>query len=176
LRTVKEMERLLGWHGISGSCTVQREEKRVTGKADFTAEEWETVLHGPATAGLIVITAQRGGALRETLALAQSYVEARKQHGESELLDEIVSAKPALDHTRYHSAEELKEAGLQHLRAAVELLEQKATTAEADAYKRFVLELAGKVASAHREHGTSVSEAEQAALGEIAATLSTPSA
>src|SRR6202035_4855149 len=102
-------------------------EKSMTGKADFTAQEWETVVHGPSMAGLIVITAQRGGVLRETLALAQSYVEARKQHGQSELLDEIVSAKPALDHTRFHSAEELKETGLKNMRTAVELLEQKAT-------------------------------------------------
>jgi hypothetical protein len=28
-------------------------------------------------------------------------VEARQQHGASELLDEIVAAKPAIDHTRY---------------------------------------------------------------------------
>jgi hypothetical protein len=80
-----------------------------------------------------------------------------------------------LTHTRYHLATELKEAGLQHLRAAVELLEQKATTDDVDAYKRFVLELAGRVASAHREHGTSVSDAEQAALDEISATLSASS-
>src|SRR5439155_15255295 len=42
---------------------------------------------------------ERGGAFRETLALSNSYVEARRRHGESELLDEIVSAKPQLDHT-----------------------------------------------------------------------------
>jgi hypothetical protein len=148
----------------------------VTGKADFTAEEWETVVHGPPTAGLIVITAQRGGAFRETLALTQSYLEARKQHGESELLDEIVSAKPALDRTHYDSPDALKEAGLQHLRAAVGVLEQKATADEVDAYKRFVVDLAGRVANAHREHGTSVSDAEQAALNEITAALTTPSA
>jgi len=146
----------------------------VTGKADFTTEEWETVLHGPPTAGLIVITAQRGGTLRETLALTQSYVEARKAHGQSELLDEIVSSRPALDHTRYDSAEELKEAGLQHLRAAVELLEQKATPEDVDAYSRFVHDLAARVASAHREEGANVSAAEQAALDEIEAALSRP--
>jgi hypothetical protein len=147
----------------------------MTGKADFTAQEWETVVHGPSMAGLIVITAQRGGVLRETLALAQSYVEARKQHGQSELLDEIVSAKPALDHTRFHSAEELKETGLKNMRTAVELLEHKATTAEIEAYRRFVLDLAGRVANAHREHGTSVGDGEQAALDEIKAALTTPS-
>ena len=144
----------------------------MTGKSDFTEEEWATVAHGPSTAGLIVITAQRGGLLRETLALTQSYVEARKQHGQSELLDALVAARPALDHTRFHSVEELKETGLANMRAAVELLDQKATAEEVDAYKRFVLDLAGKVASAHREHGASISEAEQAALDEITAAAS----
>ena len=141
----------------------------MSGKADFTPGEWTTVVQGPATAALIVITAEHGGAFRETLALTQGYVEARKQHGESELLDEIVSARPALDRTHYGSPDELKTAGLQHLRSATELLQQKATAAEVDAYKRFVLDLAQRVAAAHKEHGTSVSPAEQAALDEISA-------
>ena len=48
--------------------------------------------------------------------MAKAYVEARKQHGESELLDEIVAAKPERDHTHYHSPDELKQSGLKHLR------------------------------------------------------------
>ena len=116
----------------------------MTGKADFTEDEWRVVLEGPPTAGMIVVTAQRGGTFRETLAIAKAYVEARKHHGESELLDEIVSAKPEIDHTRYHSAEELREHGLQHLRDAVELLEQKATPEELDDYKRFLLNVADR--------------------------------
>ena len=143
----------------------------MTGKADFTEEEWKVVLEGPPSAGMIVLTAQRGGTIRESVALARSYVEARQQHGESQLLDEIVAAKPQMDHTRYHSVEELKQHGLQHLREAVELLERKATADELEDYRRFVLTLANKVASAHREGGTSVSEAEQAAIDEISATL-----
>ena len=79
----------------------------MTAKADFTPEEWRVVLEGPPSAGMIVVTAQRGGTFRETIAMAKAYVEARKQHGESELLDEIVSAKPEIDHTRYRSVEEL---------------------------------------------------------------------
>src|SRR5205807_9931179 len=43
----------------------------------------------PPSAGLIVITAQRGGSFRESIAMAKSYVEARQDHGASELLDEI---------------------------------------------------------------------------------------
>lgn len=143
----------------------------MTGKADFSTEEWELVAHGPPTAALIVITAQRGGLFRETLALTQSYVEAGKQHGQSELIDEIVSTRPDLDHSRYHSADELKDAGLKHLRSAVELLEQKASTDEVDAYKQFILDLATRVASAHREDGKSISASEHAALDEVKAAL-----
>jgi hypothetical protein len=143
----------------------------VTGKADFTEAEWDTVVHGPTTAGMIVLTAQRGGTFRETFAITRAYLEARKQPGQSELVDEIVSAKPALDRTRYHSPEELKEAGLGHLREAIEVLEQKATGAEVDAYRAFVGEIAEDVANAHREHGVNVSDAEQAALDEVKAAI-----
>ena len=143
----------------------------MTAKADYTPEEWQTVLEGPPSAGMIVVTAQRGGAFRETIAMAKAYVEARKQHGESELLDEIVSAKPEMDHTRYHSADELKDHGLQHLRDAVELLGCKASPEELDDYRRFILNLADKVATAHREGGESISSAERTAIEEIAASL-----
>ena len=144
----------------------------MTGRADFTEEEWELVLEGPPSAGMIVVTAQRGGSFRESIAMAKAYVEARRQHGESELLDEIVAAKPERDHTRYHSVEELKQHGLQHLREAVELLERKATAVEVAAYRRFVLTLADTVANAHREGGEAVSDAERAAIEEISASLS----
>ena len=145
----------------------------MTGKADFTQQEWDLVLEGPPSAGMIVVTAQRGGTIRETLAIAKAYVDARQQHGESELLDEIVAAKPETDHTRYHSAAELRENGLKHLRDAVALLESKATTAELDDYRRFVLALASKVAAAHKEGGQSVSPAEAEAIQEITAALGT---
>jgi hypothetical protein len=145
----------------------------MTSKADFTEEEWKTVLQGPPSAGMIVVTAQRGGSFRETIAMAKSYAEARKQHGESELLDEITSTKPQTDHTHYHSEQELKEGGLGHVREAIQVLETKATPEEVEEYKQFVLHLAGNVASAHREGGVDVSPAEKAAIDEIAATMGT---
>jgi hypothetical protein len=146
----------------------------MTGKADFTEDEWKLLLEGPPSAGVIVVSAQRGGTFREAFAIGKAYTEARKQHGDSELLDEIVAAKPERDHTRYHSYDELKQAGLQHLRDAVALLEQKGTPAEVDDYRRFVLDLSQRVANAHREGGQQVSEAEQAAIDEISASLGAP--
>jgi hypothetical protein len=143
----------------------------MTSKSDFTAEEWQLVLEAPPSAGLIVVTAQRGGSFRETVAMAKAYVEARQQHGKSQLLDDIVAAKPERDHTHYHSAEVLKQAGLQHLRDSVALLEKKATPAEVDEYRGFIVTLTHKVAAAHREHGQEVSASEQAAIDEITEAL-----
>ena len=82
-----------------------------------------------------------------------------------------MSAKPEIDHTRYHSAEELRDDGLGHLRNATALLEGKATAEERDDYRHFVLALASKVAAAHREHGQTVSPAETAAIEQITAAL-----
>ena len=143
----------------------------MTGKSDFSPQEWEVVLKGPPSAGMIVITAQRGGTFRESFSMAKAYAEARKQHGDSQLLDEIASTKPEIDHTRYHSPEELKDHGLQHLREAVELLEAKAAPEEVDEYRRFVLTLANRVAEAHK----GVSDAERSAMEEIAQALGTAS-
>ena len=143
----------------------------MTNKASFSPEEWKVVLEGPPAAGLIVITAAHGGTFRETFAISKAYTEARAEHGESELLDEIVSAKPKADHTRYHSAEELRDSGLGHLRDAMALLESKATAEERDDYRRFVITLANKVAAAHQEHGQSVSPAEAAAIQQITEAL-----
>lgn len=145
----------------------------MTTKAAFSPEEWRSVLEGPPSAGMIVVMAARGGTFRETIAMSKAYAEARALHGQSELLDEIVVAKPKADHTRFHSAEEFRDNGLQHLRTAVALLESKATPEEVDDYRRFVLTLADKVAAAHREHGQSVSAAEAVAIDQIAAALGT---
>lgn len=143
----------------------------MTAKSDFTEQEWKTVLEGPPTAGMIVLLAQRGGTFRETFAMGKAYAEARQQHGESELLDEIVSAKPEVDRAKHGSLEEFKDSGLEHLRQAIGLLEQRATPQEIDDYRRFVRGLAEEVARAHREDGVDVSPPERAAIAEIGAAL-----
>ena len=143
----------------------------MTSKSDFTPEEWQLILEAPPSAGMIVVFAQRGGSFRESIAMAKAYVEARQHHGKSELLDEIVAAKPERDHTHYHSFEDLKQHGLQHLRDSVVLLESKATLAEVDEYRQFIVTLSHEVAAAHREHGQEMSESEQAAINDITEAL-----
>jgi len=149
----------------------------MSGKAEFSSEEWEVVLKGPPSAGMIVITAQRGGTFRESFSMAKSYGEARKQHGESQLLDEIATTKPEMDRSRAGSPEELKQHNLDNVRQAITLLKTKATDEEVEEYRKFILGLAEHVAEARKEgfmglSGERVSDAERAAIGEIEAALS----
>ena len=142
----------------------------VTSKQAFTDAEWERLLMGPPSAGMMVVMAQRGGMVRETISMGKAYADARRRHGESELLDEIVAHKPQIDHTRYRSPEEFAEHALTHLRDAVALLDAKATPQERADYGRFVVSLAERVAAAHTEDGhgeDAVSDAEQAAIDSI---------
>jgi hypothetical protein len=70
----------------------------------------------------------------------------------------------------------------EQLRKAIEILEAKATSSEADAYKRFVMTLAQAVAGAHKEGGflgiggKQISDAENQALDEISGALGAPPA
>ncbi len=144
----------------------------MTRKADFNAEEWERIVQGPPLAGLRVIAADRGGTLRETVSMAQAYAEARRDHGESALLDEIVATPPQLDPSQLGAP-----AALQGLEEAVRILESKATPEEVDGYRRFVLGLAERVARAHKEGGflglggKEISHDEQRVLDEIVTSL-----
>lgn len=149
----------------------------MTRKAEFNAEEWSALVEGPLLAGMRVITAGRGGAIRESMAMGRTYAEARQRHGESELLDDLVATPPAMDPGRVRSAGDISSVSTERLREALTILENKASPQDVEAYKRFVLTVARTVAEAHREGGflkvggKEVSEGEQAALDEIAATL-----
>ena len=144
----------------------------MTAKADFTEEEWNVVREGPAAAGVLVLMAQGGGSFRETWALAKSYAEARKQPGQSQLLDELASEKPDVE--RHSTREEQESQGLKGLTEAIALLEQKATPEEVEGYRSFVLAVARRVAEAHEEEGQPISTAEQAAIDKVASTIRTP--
>lgn len=143
----------------------------MTGKADFTEQEWELVREGPATAGMVALSASKGGSFRESWALAKTYAEARKERGASELLDALVAEKPTAK--RYSSPEQLEQEGLSRLSEAVAVLQQKASAGEVEAYKHFTLDVAGAVAKAHKEDEgiTGVSQAEREAIEKIAASL-----
>jgi hypothetical protein len=151
----------------------------MTAKSDFTPEEWETVLEGPTAAGLMIAASQRGGTFRESYSIAKAYADARREHGASQLLDDIVGEKPKVERPHVHSVDELKQQSLEQLRQGLALVEQKGTPEDAGQYKQFVVGLAARVAEAHREGflgftGDRVSDSERQAVSDVADALGVP--
>jgi hypothetical protein len=72
-----------------------------------------------------------------------------------------------MDHTRYHSPEELKEGSLKHITDAVALLNDKATPDELDEYRKFIVALANRVAEAHK----GITDTERSVIAEIEGAL-----
>jgi hypothetical protein len=150
----------------------------MTTKADFNAEDWSIVVDGPLYAGLYVIASSRGGTLRESMAMTRVYQDARAQHGDSALLDALITSPPAIDATTMQQAGgDVAAAATDQLHRAVAILERTATTEELDAYKIFVMTVSQAVASAHKEGGflgiggTAISDAENTALDRISSAL-----
>jgi hypothetical protein len=142
----------------------------MTSKSEFNAEEWSQVVEAPALAAVRVITADRGGTIRESMSLGKVYAEAR-QGADSGLLHEVASSPPQIDPQR--GQELLGPAGLDRLRQTIALVEGKTTPEEAQQYRDFIVRVADTAARAHKEGGflgiggKEVSEREQAVLDEV---------
>jgi hypothetical protein len=115
--------------------------------------------------------------------MGRAYQEARGRQGESELLDDLVKSPPAIDAEEVrHAQSNIAEVTNQQLREAAGLVGAKATPAEADSYKTFVMTVAQAVASAHKEGGflgiggKQITDAENQALDEISTALGPPPA
>jgi hypothetical protein len=151
----------------------------MTTKAEFNAEEWSKITEAPALAGLIVVAAQRGGTIRESLAMGKVYREAQESHGPGDLVGELVQSAPNLNAKQFSSREDLRTQGLERIREAVALVEAKATPEEADEYRSFAVAVAQHAAEADKSGGflgiggERISGNEQSALNEIAEALGT---
>jgi hypothetical protein len=150
----------------------------MTAKADFNAEEWSTLVQAPMLAAIKVVASERGGTIRETLAVGRAYSEARRHQGDSALLDAIVASPPAVDPSSLQQdGGDLSAQVGQKLAEAVALADSKASADESQAYKQFVHTVAEAAANANREGGfigiggKPVSANEQRALDEIRSTL-----
>jgi len=150
----------------------------MTEKSEFDADEWERIATAPAIAAMYVITAERGGSLRETMALGKAYSEARKKSSGSPLLDEIVAGLGTVSPDRFGSQEEFRAAAVGTISEAKATLAAKADEDEVAAYREFILAAAQRVAEADKSGGflgiggERVTAAESAAIEEIRGALS----
>jgi hypothetical protein len=156
----------------------------MSSKADYSAQEWSELKQGPALAGIHTVLADSGGTVRESMSIAKCYGDAHERwwgppHA-VRLVDELVAEGPELDRAAFGSlpdkprGDQIAQLGLDRLRNAVAILEDKATPEELEDYRAFVLALARRVAEAHKEGaflgigGKRISDREQAALDEVA--------
>ena len=150
----------------------------MTTKSDFNAEEWDQVAQAPALAALMVMLAERGGAIRESIALGRAYAEARSDGG-NEFMEALVSSPPHIDPRSMGQPDELRAQLPERIRSAIALVDQKATPEEAQEYRDFILRLADVVAHAAKEGGVlgiggkEVTEQEQTVLDDLRGRLTT---
>ncbi len=148
----------------------------MTRKADFNADEWSDLTGAPALAAIAVAAADRGGTLREGLALARVYQEARSA-SHTELVEALITSPPGVQPVRPEERDQLLERAEAGLLAASELLRERGTEAEVREFGDFVIGACDAVAHAHKEGGVlgfggkEVSAAEQEVLDRIATAL-----
>lgn len=157
----------------------------MTQLAAFTAQEQSLLGNAPLAAAAAVAIADEGGGAREANALLAAWREAHTHVQGHELVDAIIAELDPMSRPTQElagtdappTAELMRAEAVTLCRQAVQLLEEKATPDEADAYKRFVLHIATQVAQAATSNsvfgfgGVPVSIEEQVALRAIRVAL-----
>jgi hypothetical protein len=145
-------------------------------KDNFTAEEWGSLLRAPMLAGYAVAgsaPSKQEDFVREMAALADGIAEGERASQDTLLgaavADIIADAGDGQrGQTEKLSLQEVRGRALETCRAAAAVLKAKADPAEAYEYKRWVLVVAERVASAAKEGGLFGFGGEQVSGAEVA--------
>ena len=142
----------------------------MTSKKDFTDEEWARVRRAPLVAGVAISLADPGGPIeiaKETTATLRS---ATLPPSQEELLAAVALDVQALAQQRQNPLGDFKPRSgqqvLEELRAVNEIVTAKATPAEAEAFRAWLLTAAQAAADAGKEGGFLGFGAEQVSAGE----------
>lgn len=137
----------------------------MSNKRDYTAEEWQLLLDVPAAVGTAVMQAGKSGigSIKEAMALASGILGARKGYEGVELVEALVNAriengeKSTIETFsspyRELTPDQICEDALEKCRAAVLILDAKATSEEKTRYLDWSISLAERVANAAKEGG-----------------------
>jgi hypothetical protein len=155
----------------------------VSTKADYTREEWELLLTAPMMAAMAVVAASPSGpigVLKELFAVGKGFL-TEAEGTANPLVAAVVAdvkagSRPSMPAERPRDLAAVTAQALAASRAVATLLGQKAP-GEAEGFKRWVLATARHAAKAASEGGflgiggVQVSDAEKAALADVAAAL-----
>jgi hypothetical protein len=158
----------------------------MTTKADFTEDEWTTLVRSPIVAGMAITFADPGGPIevvKETSAVLK-FVTGSSSEEPGDLVDEVARDVRALAEQRKNPVRDFKPRGamagkeiLDELTRANEIVSAKATPEEADAFRAWIMECAQRAAEAAKEggfmgfHAERVSQGEKEMLAQLRAVL-----
>ena len=130
----------------------------MAGKADFTAEEWESLQKGVTGAAMLVALADRGffDTFKEVGALAKHLSEARTKSA-NPLIKEVAEVR-GTGFGFTSSPQEVETETLNALRSSMSTLQSKSPD-DAQAYREFVINVAKSVGEAADETAAAESDA-----------------
>jgi hypothetical protein len=147
----------------------------MTTKADFSEDEWATLVRSPIVAGLAISLADPGGPIevaKETSAVLK-VVTGSSSEERTDLVGEIAREVRALAQERKNPVGDFKPRGalagkeiLDEIARAAELVSTKASPEEAEAFRAWILECAQSAADAAKEGGFLGFHAERVSQGE----------
>ena len=147
----------------------------MTTKADFTEEEWATLVRAPMVAGAAISLADPGGPIevfKETAAVVK-VVTGSASEDRDDVVGEVAREVRAMAQQRHNPLGDFTPRGaragkeiLDELGRANELVDAKGTPEEAEAFRAFILECAQQAAEAAKEGGFLGFRAELVSQGE----------
>jgi hypothetical protein len=162
----------------------------MTGKADFSEQEWKRLKRAPFVAGMAISLADPGGPIelvKETAATLKTVRDAAESGGRGELIDAVAQEVVAEARQRKNPLHDFRAKGalagqeiLEELAEANRVVSAKATPEEAGAFRDWLQTAAQEAANAAKEggflgfHAERVSEGEQRMLDKLAEVLAPP--
>jgi hypothetical protein len=172
---------------VTVGCNERIEEATMTGKADFSEEEWARLKRGPFVAGMAISLADPGGPIelvKETAATLRTVKDAAQTGGRGDLVDTIAKEVVAEGKNPLHDFKPKGSMAVQEIvdeiTAANRTATAKATPEEAGAYRDWLRAAAQEAANAAKEggflgfHAERVSEGEQRMLDKLDEVLAPP--
>ena len=162
----------------------------MTGKADFTDEEWTRLKRSPFIAGMAISLSDPGGPIelvKETAATLKTVTGAGAQGDRGDLVTALATEVAAEAKARKNPLGDFKAKGalagqeiLEELAGVNAIVSAKASPEDAEAYRAWLKDAAQEAANAAKEggflgfHAVRVSEGEQRMLDKLAEALAPP--
>jgi hypothetical protein len=162
----------------------------MTGKADYTEEEWARLKRAPFVAGMAISLADPGGPIelaKETAASLRTVTSAAEKGDRGELVSELARGVVADTREHHNPVRDFKPRGsmavqeiVDELSAVNQIASAKASPEDADAFRKWLGDSAREAADAAKEggffgfHAVRVSDGEQRMLDKLGEVLAPP--